>query len=357
MLSRGRKPIWRQCLNMKKTLLITLEYPPQVGGVAKYYHNLSLGLPKDSFDVLVFGANWKKAIIQTIIYARKNKIEEIWVGNVLPLGYAGLACKQILGIPYIVFGHGMDSAMPLHHPRKKKLAGMVYKHARLLIANTEFTKGNMEKYGVPSGKIKVLYPPIDVETFDGLYNSHATQKQMLLSVGRLIERKGFQFALEAFSRIAPAYPKAEYIIVGNGPYKAELEKKALSLGLSDRICFVGAISDKKELARYYNECTAFIMLSFEPSPGDVESFGMVYLEANLFGKPVVAARSGGVHEAVLNNRTGLIVLPENVEQAAGALHRLFGDQKFASMLGQNGRERVLKDFSIAHQVKRLQELF
>ena len=362
---------------MKKTLLITLEFPPNIGGVGQYYWNLVRALPVGSVMILAHADDTSEEIEQGVLVRRtpfvfkirffhwikvffevyrviqREKIETLWIGHVLPLGYIGILCKIILGMPYTVFCHGMDVARPLVRFRKRILAGWILKAATLVIANSNFTRTIIEAYGVDEKKIFALHPSIQSAELAVAPDTPTPHSFFILTVCRLVERKGVEFSLRAFAKIAHTYKNFTYIIAGEGDDKIRLEKIARDLGLADRIFFQGAVKNKAELAALYSACSVFIMLPFEPYEGDVESFGMAYLEANLFGKPVVGTWSGGVLEAIINNQTGILVPPQNVDQAAFALKRLLGDSRFAQKLGCAGRERVLRHFSPALLAERL----
>jgi phosphatidylinositol alpha-1,6-mannosyltransferase len=151
--------------------------------------------------------------------------------------------------------------------------------------------------------------------------------------------------IEALPLVLEAFPKTTYLIVGEGPQGSHLRTLVKTLGLEDNVIFVGQVKED-ELGAYYAACDVFAMVSRDiPEKGDVEGFGIVYLEANLFGKPVVAGRSGGVPDAVLNEQTGLLVNPHDPQEVASAIVRLLRDPELAERLGTNGRNRVRDEFT------------
>ncbi len=151
--------------------------------------------------------------------------------------------------------------------------------------------------------------------------------------------------LRALPRILHEMPDVKYRIVGDGPERTRLLRLAEELDVRRSVDFAGPVDDVA-LMDYYRTCDIFVMPSREATDGsDIEGFGIVFLEANLFGKPVIAGRSGGILDAVVDGQTGLIVDPMNIDEIADSVLTLFKDPVFARQLGQQGRERALRDFT------------
>jgi phosphatidylinositol alpha-1,6-mannosyltransferase len=166
---------------------------------------------------------------------------------------------------------------------------------------------------------------------------------LLLSIGRLVARKGFDDCIRAVANLAAEGLSVRYAIVGDGPARRDLEKLAADIGAGDRVRFIGTVT-KADLAAHFAACDAFVMTP-KMRGADVEGFGIVYLEAGLFGKPVIGSRSGGVPDAVLHEKTGLLVEPGKHDAIAAAVRRLAADKAFRDRLGDAGRRRVLEEFS------------
>jgi len=174
---------------------------------------------------------------------------------------------------------------------------------------------------------------------------------VILTVGRLIERKGHDIVIRAMARLASEFPAARYVVVGDGPRGPYLRDLVASVALQDRVVFVGEVR-KEDLPLYYQAADVFAMVSrARERQGDVEGFGLVYLEAGACAKPVVAGRSGGVPDAVVDGVTGLLVSPESVEEVADALARLLRDRELAAKLGQAGRQRVEREMNWENTVR------
>jgi phosphatidyl-myo-inositol dimannoside synthase len=366
---------------MKRTLLITLEYPPMVGGIAHYYKNLVQGLPPGSIWVLdnhggellssspLVWPHWLKGLLNSYRAVRKYSIEHILVGQVLPIGTIALILKLFFRIRYTVMTHAMDVTIPFGNQgsaRKRWLVRKILQHADHVTTVSVYTRIHLDTLGVNPKKIAMIYPcpnvsgldqqethTIDRVAFDAEH--HLEEKRVLLTVTRLVERKGIDVALQAFSRLANKYADVEYIILGDGPDRPRLEQLALQMGVKDRVRFVGKVSESL-LAQWYERCDVFVMPSRKLSNNDVEGFGIVFVEANSFGKPVIAGKSGGVSDAVIDGETGFLVDPMDIGMVAKAMDRLLSDPEQARMLGEQGRERVREFFQWTIQAKTLEKI-
>ena len=193
-------------------------------------------------------------------------------------------------------------------------------NADILFSNTNYTRSLLGRY-VNNKRVVVIHPPIytipEVQMVEN--RSH-----ILFSVGRLTSRKGYQFVIQALPLICGVIPDVKYIIAGSGEMEPKLKSLVKELGLEERVVFMGRIDDETK-NQLMQECGAFITTSYtEPNPMDVESFGIVYVEANAYGKYVIAANTGGVGEAVIDGETGILVEQKNIRQIADAVIKVFG---------------------------------
>lgn len=363
---------------MKKTLLITLEYPPQIGGVAHYYKNLVSRLPDESIRVLDnrdgkltararwLWPKWIPGLIHSIRTVREQRIEHVLVGQILPIGTIALIMKLFLGIPYTVMTHAMDVTRPFAGEvgqRRKWLVKKIIKYAHSITTVSIYTRLHLEELGARPRDITMIYPcanvsptqgilPGSIHELDTQYN--LAGKKVVLSVCRLVKRKGIDMALQAFSQLKE-HPDVVYVIVGDGPDKKRLQYIAKQYGVTDRVRFVGNVSHSN-LACWYTRCDLFIMPTRKLSNSDVEGFGIVFLEANSFGKPVIAGKSGGVTDAVIDGETGFLVDPTDLSMITDALHQLLSDSELARTLGAEGKKRVEEQFQWDQQAERLRLL-
>ncbi len=368
---------------MNKTLLITID--AAIGGVANYYQGICDHLPNNKISVLtvkkdkifysknypVYRRNlisnlpiwpkWLPVFWHLWKIAKKEKVKTVLVGQILPLGTAALCLSKILNFDYAIFAHGMDILLPQKNSRKKWLSKKILKNAKITVANSNFTKQNLLKLGVNENKIIVLYPcprvkpPADKKIKGDLIEKYNLKnKKIILSAARLVKRKGFDAVIKAIPQVAKEINNFIYIIAGEGKHGDELKKMAFASSHFDKIIFTEKTSDE-ELKALYGLCNLYIMPSRNIN-GDVEGFGIVYLEAGSFGKAVIAGKSGGVVEAVINNKTGILVNPESVSEISRALIRLLKDKNLSDILGQYAQEKIKNEFNWNQQVKKLKKI-
>jgi phosphatidylinositol alpha-1,6-mannosyltransferase len=166
----------------------------------------------------------------------------------------------------------------------------------------------------------------------------------VLSVGRLEERrKGFDIAIKALKTVREAVPGAILAIVGPGD-QSRLKNLAREEGVAESVRFLGPVS-RSALSGLYSLCDVFLLPVRSLPDGNQEGFGIVFLEAGLHAKPVVAGRSGGSCEAVVDGETGILVDGADPVAVAGAVNRLLTDARLAAAVGKAGRRRVLEDFN------------
>lgn len=362
---------------MRRTLFATLEFPPYRGGVAHFYASLCHHLPAHQLTVATppqtgaagFDRTTPYQVVRTPLLSTspwvwpkwwmgvhrlgalvdEHNIQQLVVGQALPLGTVAWLLHRTRGLPYVVFAHGMEITMT--HGRRALLLRAILTNAAAVIGNSEFTRGEVLRRGGRPATTHVVSPgphtwPMihqdDVAKLDALHRLRGAP--VVLCVGRLVERKGFDTLVAAFAAVHRSLPQARCVIVGDGPYRAKLQQLVTRHRLDPAVILTGGL-DTRALAHWYERCDVFTMLPRRLANGDVEGFGLVYLEANRFGKPVVATRSGGVPEAVVDGVTGLLVPEGDAEAAARALLRLLRDPALAHRLGIQGLERVEREFN------------
>jgi phosphatidylinositol alpha-1,6-mannosyltransferase len=269
-------------------------------------------------------------------------------------GRFGLWLRRWFGIPYIVYAHGNEICSILSAPEDHKPALHVLANASRVVAVSRFTAGLVERTGIGADRITVVYPGCDVEAFEPQATDpelpirllgRRSGNRVVLTTGNLVERKGHDMVIRALPQVIEAVPDVTYLIVGNGYYRAELERLAQALGVGDHVVFAGRISDA-ELPAIYSHADVFIMASRQRlEANDIEGFGLVYLEASASGTPVIGGRSGGIPEAIVEGTTGLLVDPEDPADIARALTRCLTEAGLSAELGRAGAEWVRREFS------------
>jgi phosphatidylinositol alpha-1,6-mannosyltransferase len=268
----------------------------------------------------------------------------------LPFGFLCSLRSVSKGTPYAVLVYGNDVLQPKGIKQIMLVRGL--KNAAKVIAISNFTADAVAALGVPRGNIAVIPPGIEFNHYEP---GKLPGKHVILSVGRLVERKGHDKVIMALPKVLEKVPDARYIIVGDGPHKAVLEKLVHALALDNSVHFAGSVHDD-DVAEYYKAADVFIMPSRHvKKEGDVEGFGIVYLEANACAKPVIAGRAGGAVDAVIDGRTGILVDPEEPQEIADALVKLLSDREKAAAMGAAGREHA-KQFDWPVIAARVQDL-
>lgn len=179
---------------------------------------------------------------------------------------------------------------------------------------------------------------------------------MILSVGRMVEKKGFPFLLQAAAILNGRGLPFELVIVGDGPMRDELERLAGGLGLRDKVVFAGYLT-QEQLAHVYRRADAFCLASIVAQDGQRDGLPNVILEAMAFGVPVVASNLSAIPEAVIDGETGLLAAPGSPQELAAQLERVLGDEALRAHLTDNARRLVEDDFDLGKNVVRLGGLF
>jgi phosphatidylinositol alpha-1,6-mannosyltransferase len=291
---------------------------------------------------------------------KKEKIDIICCGEAcLALQLPAAFLHSLFKIPWYSFVHGTDF---LHVKRiwEQKLLSLLSRTASGILANSEYTRIKFVQFaGIDPNRTHVVHPGLDplfIEKAitDERERINNNDYSILLTVGRLIDRKGQDMVIRALPKIINHVPKLKYRIIGEGPYRANLEKLAKELMVNEYVEFIGPVQDS-DLIREYKSCDLFVMPSRE-SAEDIEGFGIVYLEASACGKPIIGGKSGGVSDAVLDNQTGILVDPTNIDEIANSVVNLLKNPLLAERLGKHGRERVLKKFTSNHMAIRILQI-
>ncbi|AFY57173.1 glycosyltransferase [Rivularia sp. PCC 7116] len=265
-----------------------------------------------------------------------------------------LLLSYILPIKFFIYVHGNDILCPLRNPLLKKLFELTLQRSAGIVCNSSFTQNYLkEKFSFDTSTY-IINPIIRTEKFgDRAKNQQYIKKSRLkirekynipedaiviLSVGRLVKRKGFGLVIDNLHHLLNQGLDVRYIICGRGEMQPQLEQKVSQLQLTEKVDFAGFVADAN-LAEYYAASDIFAMPTFyDAQSASIEGFGIVYAEAGYFGKPVIASRIGGVEDAVHHEENGLLVNPDSPEEISQALTRLCKDKELREKLGSKGIE-------------------
>ena len=270
----------------------------------------------------------------SILLGLKHQFQIVHAGRVLPEGLVGLFAARLFKIPLVIYAHG-EEITTWRQPVKFSVMKYVYRQADGVIANSEFTKQELLKIGVPESRIINLSPGVDIQLFKpGLVTEDLKKKigvgdsnKLLLSVGRLSRRKGFDHVIKALSSLRKKGFDAHYALIGIGEDRPYLEQLAQDEDVVEEVHFLGHVSEE-DLPRWYNAADLFVMPNREIN-GDTEGFGMVFLEANACGKPAIAGMAGGTGGAVLDGKTGFRIDGASVDELTDCISKLLTDQNLS----------------------------
>jgi phosphatidylinositol alpha-1,6-mannosyltransferase len=368
-------------VEIPRTLLVTNDFPPRVGGIQRTLHALVQELPPDRISVLApfwdgseaFDAGQPYRIVRaprrflwptpatrrlTDGLVGGSGAEVVLFGDAMPLAAMGpgLAGR---GIPYLVAAHGFDYWLSLLPGAHASLAYMTSRAARVPVMCSAFI-ARVVRTAVPEDvPVSVMYPGADVDAFrpdlptDGVLERHGlVGRPVVACVSRLVARKGQDVLIRAMTEIRRRVPGAALLIVGDGPYRSALERLAAGIP-SGSVAFAGQVSEE-ELPTYYAAGHVFAMPCRTRLGGlEVEGWGNVFIEAAACGRPVVVGDSGGARESVVDGETGVLVDGRSVEQVADAVSRLLEDPALAERMGKAGRERVERFYTWPRAVAQL----
>jgi len=176
-------------------------------------------------------------------------------------------------------------------------------------------------------------------------------EKVLLTVGRVVARKGHQTVLRALRVIRAAVGPVRYVIVGRGPHEDYLRRIVERRRLGELVTWAGAVPQER-LAAFYHLSDLFVMCSCPVRGQPTEGLGLVYLEANACGKPVLGADTGGVSDAIAQDVNGLLIAPGDIPSCAAAAIKVLGDPADTARLGEAGRRRVQEQFLWRHVAER-----
>lgn len=269
-----------------------------------------------------------------------NKREVINIAMTWQSAIPCFLCYVIYKAPFIVFAHGNEVYFNAHNKKlytciKKIGAKLILDKARYICCNSVFTKNLVSKISKNKNTL-IIHPGIHfIENYTKTERNYS-----LLSLGRLVERKGVQFVVQAIPQLRKKYPGLKYFIAGDGKYRDSINRLIQANNLEDCVFLVGRVSEE-EKARYFKQCDIFLMPSIDmPQQDSVEGFGMVYIEANMYGKYVVASNTGGISDAVIDGETGTLLNNVSVKEIERIVEDIYN--RFDYIYSEKSIERRIR---------------
>ncbi len=381
---------------MGRVLVLTEVFPPRVGGSGRWLYELYRRLPVDAVivaageapgqeqfdcaqDLPIFrmplslpswglldsrarrGHRLLRQRVGRIIH--EEQVTALHCGKCLPEGLVGMWFWLIRGISYTCYVHGEELTLAEGSRELRWLTRVVLRHASRVIANSHNTRQLLvERWMADSGKVVVLHPGVDTTRFVPARLERGVRmslgwgtRPVVLTVGRLQARKGHDRMIEALPAIRKSVPDVLYAIVGEGEERDSLEACVDRFGVRDHVQFLGALDDLLTVA-CYQQCDLFVLPNRQEG-SDIEGFGMVLLEAQACGKPVVAGDSGGTAETMDVGVTGLVIDCKKPELLARTVADLLLDTARRERFGQAARRMVVERFDWGPLTRQAGSLF
>ena len=364
-----------------RVLLVTTTFLPAYGGVERFLAHLFGERQDIHCDVLTepgssVVAGWK--LIRTPLltgkirprwlgtyksfkhYTQKHDYDVIVLGHYAPYLAAALRCRKLYGTKVVVITHGMDVlSYDTAGDLRRRILRKNLPKADLVIANSKYTNDTLAQLGVPASRRAVLTPGAEVPQM--VLDKLAARKilnlpadaHILLTVGRLVKRKGHVLGVDAVASLAQKHPKLHYLIVGRGPEQGTIQARIDQHKLTDRIHILNNVEDTKVV---YAAADLFLFPSMPGEKGDVEGFGLVSCEAQAHCVPVIGSNTGGIPETIEPGLTGELVEPGEVDQIAHAIERFLKDPQKLVRYGARARQFAKEAFNWETRRKRIAEL-
>ena len=263
------------------------------------------------------------------------------------------------GWKVIVHAQGREIAASLSSPDRLGRLNAVLRSADAVLPISRHLRELVCQAGAAPERTHLISPAIDARRVQGgsgerfRARHNLGSRPMLLTLARLVDRKGQDTVLRALPEILKEIPDLVYVLAGGGDYRDELQKIAREANVEKNIVFTGFVADA-DVPDIYAAADAYVMVSREGrETGDIEGFGITYLEASAAGLPVIAGNSAGAKDAVEDGVTGLLVDPIDVRAVGQAIRSLFKDRDRARALGAAGKARVVRDFSLETRAARI----
>jgi len=287
----------------------------------------------------------------------------IHAARCLPEGLVAYWAKRLWGTPYLCFVHGEELAIYGRSRELKWLVRRVMKHADYFVVNSRNTAALLHNaWNVSLDRIRLLYPGVDTNRFiphaRDLTIRHAFgwgDRTVLLTVSRLQRRKGHDMLLQVLPSLIELYPNLLYVIAGDGEERRRLETLAKQLGLLDHVQFMGEVPEAS-LVQAYQQCDAFVLPN-RTVDGDFEGFGLVLLEAQSCGKPVLAGSSGGTAETMSVGESGIVVDCEQTHSLIDGVNQLLESAERRAQMGCAGRSWTVDRFDWENLAAQAAEMF
>ena len=276
-------------------------------------------------------------------------------------GVYALPLARRLKVPLVTTFHGFDATLSTaallcspawaYYPLFRQTLA---REGDLFVCASSFIRNRILALGFPEARTHVHYIGVDCQAIQP--RDPGEETPTILHVARLVAVKGTRYLIHAFAALGRRHPNLQLVIIGDGPARSSLQALAKSLGLAERVRFLGSLPHAQVLA-WMRQVAMLVLPSVRTATGRVEGLGMVLLEAAATGVPVVASRLGGIPEGVVDGQTGFLVPERDADALAGRMDDLLRDPATRRRMGNEARALVERRFNIVRQTGTLESLY
>jgi colanic acid/amylovoran biosynthesis glycosyltransferase len=276
-------------------------------------------------------------------------------------GVSALKVAMQLKIPLVTTFHGFDATLKTHAMlgspawfRYPLLRRKLAREGNLFLCASSFIRQKLLDAGFPESRTHTHYIGVDCQTIRP--RAHFEERPLILHVARLVEVKGTRYLLRAFAAVARKYEGVQMLIIGDGPLRRQLQALTASLGLRDRVEFLGAVAHDAVLS-WMRKAAMLVLPGIRTATGREEGLGMVLLEAAATGLPIVGSRVGGIPECMLEGKTGFLVSERDADALARRMAELLEDPVRRHQMGTAGRALIEDRFDLHRQTAVLENFY
>jgi phosphatidylinositol alpha-1,6-mannosyltransferase len=371
---------------MRRLLVVTNDFPPRIGGIEEYVAELVRHLSSDiSATVLTsqhpnaapFDRSFPSRVIRWAPYpllptprlvqavveqVSRDQVDVLAFGAALPLAFIAGAVRRRTGVPVVMLTHGVEPALT-SLPGGPAVLRRLTRHATIVTVLSDWAEHRIRSAVGPLPRIELLRSGVDPDRFQPDVSGAPIRRRyglgtgpVIVSVARLVPRKGHDRLIAALPAIARHFPAVKLLLVGAGPSRRRLQALANRHQVTGHVVLAGTASDT-DLPAYFAAGDVFAMPCRSRWAGlDTEGLGTVFLQAAAVGKPALAGRSGGAAEAVLDGETGIVVDARTSTEVAAGILRLLSQPEQARALGASGSRRVHRELTWPLLARRFEQL-
>jgi len=324
--------------------------------IIRNFHKAPLKILK-SLNVFKYGKTALSLRLLYVLIPFLDKKFDIVHCHFGPNGIIGIYLKEIgISGKYITSFHGYDVNS---YPKimGENVYNDLFHGGNLFTTNTNFTKQQILKLGCREKKITILPEGFRIAKFKFFTRKIQHGEYIkILTVGRLVEKKGHEYAIKSIAKIVRKHRNIEYIVAGDGPLRNKLQDLVSELDIKDYIKFLGAV-EQNEVLKLYQQAHIFVLPSVTASNGDREGQALVIQEAQAMGLPIVSTLHNGIPEGVVDGKSGYLVPEKNVDSLAERLEYLIEHPEIWPEMGRAGRKFVEEKYDIRNLNQQLEKIY